>query len=46
MSSLKDKMYSPKEKNIKKLNIYLKEQENINMIIEEYKNEELTNNNK
>ena len=39
-------MYSPKEKNIKKLNIYLKEQENINMIIEEYKNEELTNNNK
>ena len=40
MSSLKDKMYSPKEKNIEKLNIYLKNQKDIifDIFIEEKKN--------
>lgn len=41
MSSLKDKMYSPKEKNIEKLNIYLKKQDSIifDIFIKEENNE-------
>ena len=44
MSNLKDKMYLPKKQNIEKLNTYLKKQELINLIIDEYKDENLTNN--